>query len=96
MFPPLLAAEGRRKEDVKFLKAVVDPRRILPEGAKWHHERKAALEAGLIEHVSITLDRETINCFKSQTGVDGPIGGTKWMVLVEKTLQEHARQEQKA
>jgi hypothetical protein len=67
-----------------------------PEGAKWHHERKAALEAGLIEHVSITLDRETINWFKSQTGVDGPIGGTKWMVLVEKTLQEHARQEQKA
>ncbi len=66
---------------------------LSPESAKWHRERKAAFDAGLIERVTIVLDRETIDWFKHQTGEDGPIGGTKWMMLVEKTLQEHARQE---
>ena len=66
---------------------------LSPESAKWHRERKAAFDAGLIEKVTIVLDRETINWFKRQTGEDGPIGGTKWMMLVEKTLQEHTRRE---
>ena len=66
---------------------------LSPEGAKWHHERKAALEAGLIEYVTITLDRETVNWFKSQTGEDGETGGTKWMMLLEKTLREHTQRE---
>ena len=42
-----------------------------------------------------TLDRDTINWFKAQTGEDGDTGGTKWMALAEKTLQEHARREAK-
>ena len=66
---------------------------LFPEAAKWHRERKDAFEAGLIEDVTITLDRETIDWFKSQTGEDGETGGTKWMMLVEKTLQEHARRQ---
>ena len=69
---------------------------LFPESAKWHRERKAAFDNGLIERVAIVLDRETIDWFKHQTGEDGPIGGTKWMMLVEKTLQEHARRKGKA
>ena len=69
---------------------------LFPESYKWHKERKAALEAGLIERVTFTLDRETINWFKSQTGEDGETGGTKWMMLVEKTLREHVRREIRA
>jgi hypothetical protein len=68
---------------------------LSPEFAKWAKERQAALEAGLIEHVTITLDRETINWFKAQTGEDGETGGTKWMMLVEKTLQEYVRRQSK-
>ena len=66
---------------------------LFPEAAKWHRERKAAFEAGLLENITITLDQETINWFKAQTGEDGETGGTKWMMLVEKTLREHARRE---
>ena len=66
---------------------------LFPESAKWHRERKAAFDAGLIERVTIVLDRETIDWFKHQTGEDGPIGGTLWLTLLEKTLQEHARRE---
>ena len=66
---------------------------LSPEFAKWAEERQAAFEAGLLEHVTITLDRDTINWFKAQTSEDGETGGTKWMTLVEKTLREHARQE---
>lgn len=69
---------------------------LSPESAKWHRERQAAFDAGLLERVTIVLDRETIDWFKHQTGEDGPIGGTKWMMLAEKTLQEHARQKSKA
>ena len=63
------------------------------EFAQWAEERQAALETGRLERVTITLDRETINWFKAQTGEDGETGGTKWMMLVEKTLQECAQRE---
>ena len=46
--------------------------------------------------MTITLDRETINWFKAQTGEDGETGGTKWIILVERMLQEHAGQEGKS
>ena len=68
---------------------------LFPQSFKWHEDRKAALDAGLIEQVTITLDRETINWFKTQTGEDGETGGTKWVILVEQTLQEHARRQGK-
>ena len=45
---------------------------LFPEAAKWHRERKAALDSSLIEQVTITLDRETINWFKAQTGDPRP------------------------
>lgn len=64
---------------------------LSPEFARWAEEKQAAFEAGLLEHVTITLDRQTIDWFKAQTGEDGETGGTKWMMLVEKTLQEQTR-----
>ena len=66
---------------------------LSPEFAKWAEERQAAFKAGLLEHVTITLDRNTINWFKAQTGEHGETGGTKWMTLVEKTLWQRARRE---
>ena len=60
---------------------------ISPEAAKWHRERRAAFEAGLLERITLTLDRETIDWFKAQTGEDG---GTRWMDLAEETLRQHA------
>ena len=69
---------------------------LFPEYVKWSKERKAALDAGLIEQVATTLDRETINWFKAQTGEDGETGGTEWMTLVERTLQAHTGREGKA
>ena len=71
-------------------------RELFPDYVKWSKERKAALDTGLIEQVTITLDRETINWFKAQTGEDGETGGTKWMALVERTLQAHTGREGKA
>ena len=68
---------------------------LFPEDAKAAGRRKTRLEAGSIEYVTIILDRYTIDWFKQQTGENGPTGGTKWIRLVEKTLQEHARQDMK-
>ena len=66
---------------------------LFPEAYEWHKQRRAALEAGLIERVTITLDRETIDWFKAQTGEDGETSGTRWMMLLEKTLRQHAQRE---
>ena len=48
------------------------------------------LRAGLIQRVTITLDRETIAWFRAQTGEDGDTGGTRWLELVARTLRDHA------
>ena len=64
---------------------------LFPELAARARERKAALKAGLIQDVSITLDRETIAWFKAQTGEDGKTGGTAWLALVEQTLQSYVQ-----
>ena len=66
---------------------------LFPEAAKAARKRQADLDAGRTEHITLLLDRDTINWFKTQTGEDGDSGGTKWMNLAEKTLREHARQE---
>ena len=66
---------------------------LSPEAAKWHRERKAAFEAGLLERITLTLDRDTIQWFKAQTGYDGERGGTMWMALAAETLRQHAVQE---
>ena len=64
---------------------------LFPEAAKAAHKRQADLDAERTEYITLLLDRDTINWFKAKTGEDGDTGGTKWVTLAEKTLQEHAR-----
>ena len=52
--------------------------------------RKEALQAGLIENVSITLDRATIDWYKDQTGENGETGGTAWLALIEEAVKFYA------
>ena len=66
---------------------------LFPEAAKAARKRQADLDAGRTEYITLLLDRDTINWFKAQTGEDGDTGGTKWLTLAEKALQEHARRE---
>ncbi len=68
---------------------------LFPEAAMAARKRQADLDAGRTEYITLLLDRDTINWFKVQTGEDGETGGTKWMTLAEKTLQEHVRRQGK-
>ena len=54
---------------------------LFPETHEWALRQKKALEAGLIQRVTVTLDWETIAWFKAQTGEDGKTGGTRWLEL---------------
>ena len=54
-------------------------------------QHQKALDAGHIQRVTVTLDRETIAWFKAQTGEDGETGGTRWLELISQTLQKHAQ-----
>ena len=67
---------------------------LFPTFAERARERKEAIEAGIIQEVTITLDRDTIAWFKAKTGEDGKIGGTAWLALVEETLKSQARDPQ--
>ena len=64
---------------------------LFPEAHEWAVRQKKALEAGLIQRVTVTLDRETTAWFKAQTGEDGETGGTRWLELVAKILRDHAQ-----
>ena len=64
---------------------------LFPETHEWALRQKKALEAGLIQRVTVTLDQETIAWFKAQTGEDGGTGGTRWLELVAQTLRDHAQ-----
>ena len=61
-----------------------------PDAYDWAVRQQEALEAGLIERVTLTLDRKTIAWFKAQTGEDGETGGILWLELVAQILQKHA------
>ena len=64
---------------------------LFSEAHEWALRQKKALEAGLIQRVTVTLDKETIAWFKAQTGEDGETGGTRWLELVAQTLRDHAQ-----
>ena len=66
---------------------------LFPEAAEAARKRRADLEAGRTEYITLLLDRETINWFKAQTGEDGETGGTAWFTLAENTLRDHVRRE---
>ena len=74
----------------------VTTEQLSPEFAAWTRGRQAALDGRSIEHVTLTLDRDTIDWFKAQTGEDGESGGTRWMDLAAKNLQDHAQREDRA
>ena len=64
---------------------------LFPEAYEQAVRQKEALKAGLIQRVTVTLERETIAWFKAQTGEDGETGGTRWLELVAQALRDHAR-----
>ena len=64
---------------------------LFPEAHEWAARQKDALKDGLIQRVTVTLDRETVAWFKAQTGEDGETGGTRWLELVAQTLRGHAQ-----
>ena len=64
---------------------------LFPEACERAVRQKEALKDGLIQRVTVTLDRETIAWFKAQTGEDGETGGTRWLELVAQTLRDHAQ-----
>ena len=68
---------------------------LFPGAAKAAHKRQADLDAGRTEYITLLLDHDTINWFKTRTGENGDTGGTRWIALAEKTLQEHARPQAK-
>ena len=64
---------------------------LFPKACERAVRQKEALKDGLIQRVTVTLDRETIAWFKAQTGEDGETGGTRWLELVAQTLRGHAQ-----
>ena len=64
---------------------------LFPKAYAWAVRQKEALKDGLIQRVTVTLDRETIAWFKAQTGEAGETGGTRWLELVAQTLRDHAQ-----
>ena len=64
---------------------------LFPDAYEWAVCQQEAMEAGLIERVTVTLDRKTIAWFKAQTGEDGETGGTRWLGMLVLTLRDHAQ-----
>ena len=64
---------------------------IFPDAYEWVVRHQEALKSGLIERVTVTLDRKTIAWFKMQTGEDGEDGVARWLELVAQTLQKHVQ-----
>ena len=64
---------------------------LFPDAYEWAVRQQKAVEAGHIQRVTVSLDRETIAWFKAQTGEDGETGGTQWLELVAQILSDHAQ-----
>ena len=76
--------------DEEWFKNAKPTKELFPETYRWARQRKADLEAGVIQNVHITLPAHVVAWFKSQAGLDGETGGTAWIELIERTLQAHA------
>ena len=75
--------------DEEWFKNAKPTKELFPETYRWAMQRKADLEAGVIQNVQITLPAEVVAWFKSQAGLDDETGGTAWIELIEQTLQTH-------
>ena len=75
--------------DEEWFKNAKSTKELFPETYRWAMQRKADLEAGVIQEVRITLPANVVDWFKAQCGLDGETGGTAWIDLIEQTLQAH-------
>ncbi len=75
--------------DEEWFKNAKPTKDLFPETYRWAMQRKADLEAGVIQEVQITLPAHVVDWFKAQCGLDGETGGTASMVLIEQTLEAH-------
>ena len=75
--------------DEEWFKDAKPTKELFPETYRWAMQRKADLEAGVIQNVQITLPAEVVAWFKAQCGLDGETGGTAWIELIEQTLQAY-------
>ena len=64
---------------------------LFPEAYEWAVRQQKELDTGYIQRVTVSLDQETISWFKAQTGEDGETGGTRWLELIARALQDHAQ-----
>ena len=76
--------------DEEWFKNAKPTKELFPETYRWAMQRKADLEAGVIQEVRITLPAHVVDWFKAQCGLDGETGGTAWINLIERTLEAHA------
>lgn len=75
--------------DEEWFRNAKPTKELFPETYRWAMQRKADLEAGVIQEVRITLPSDVVAWFKAQCGLDGETGGTAWIHLIEQTLEAH-------
>ena len=75
--------------DEEWFKNAKATKELFPETYRWAMQRKADLEAGVIQNVQITLPAYVIEWFKAQAGLDKKTGGTAWIELIEQTLEAY-------
>ena len=68
-------------------------RELFPEACEWAVRQKEALKDGLLQRVTVTLDRETIAWFEAQTGEDGGTGRDAVAGTGAQTLRDRAHGE---
>ena len=75
--------------DKEWFKNAKSTKEHFPETYQWAMQRKADLEAGVIQEVWITPPSDVVAWFKAQCGLDGETGGTAWIELIEQTLEAY-------
>ena len=75
--------------DEQWFESAKSTKELFPETYRQTIQRKADLEAGVIQNVQITLPTHVVAWFKTRTGLDGETGGTAWIDLIERTLQAY-------
>ena len=75
--------------DEEWFKNAKPTKELFPDLYRRVKQRKADLEAGVIQEVRITLPAHVVDWFKAQCGLDGETGGTAWIGLIERTLEGH-------
>ncbi len=75
--------------DEEWFKNAKPTKELFPETYLWAMQRKADLEADVIQEVRITLPANVVAWFKAQVGLDGETSGTAWIELIEQTLQAY-------